>query len=179
LKLLDDVGMFSAAWIYSLIPCRWIETNLFRQCTAFVQPDLWQGLGWCQSKRFHGRKHVSRKRLKGLKLAHCCLRWHIIVRKITWNAALLSTCFGSTFQLLYRNHLLTYSTVFFKKVRARLGGNVRCMISGSAPLSSEVMEFLRVAFACEVLEGYGQTETSAGSTMVCCVYNLHVIKAFF
>lgn len=58
-----------------------------------------------------------------------------------------------------------WDALVFSKVKARLGGRVRFMLSGSAPLSSEVMEFLRIAFACEVVEGYGQTETSAGATV--------------
>lgn len=62
------------------------------------------------------------------------------------------------------SHFL-WDRVFFKNVQSRLGGRVRFMISGSAPLSPQVMEFLRIAFACEVLEGYGQTETSAGATI--------------
>lgn len=56
-----------------------------------------------------------------------------------------------------------WDKLIFSKTRARLGGRVRFMISGSAPLSSEVMEFLRIAFCCPVMEGYGQTETSAGA----------------
>ena len=51
----------------------------------------------------------------------------------------------------------------FNKIRGLLGGRVEKILSGSAPLSAEVMEFMRVVFACEVFEGYGQTETSAGS----------------
>ncbi|XP_071935242.1 long chain acyl-CoA synthetase 1-like isoform X2 [Coffea arabica] len=48
----------------------------------------------------------------------------------------------------------------FRKVKARLGGRVRLIISGGAPLSSEVEEFLRVTSCAFVLQGYGLTETS-------------------
>ena len=39
------------------------------------------------------------------------------------------------------------------------------MISASAPISGQVMEFLRVVFGCQVLEAYGQTESCGGLTM--------------
>lgn len=47
----------------------------------------------------------------------------------------------------------------FKKIRQTLGGEVRFIISGSAPISPEVLHFLRVVSGCYVLEGYGATET--------------------
>ncbi|WRX10345.1 AMP-dependent synthetase/ligase domain - like 4 [Theobroma cacao] len=47
----------------------------------------------------------------------------------------------------------------FRKVKAKLGGRLRLLISGGAPLSSEVEEFLRVTCCAFVVQGYGLTET--------------------
>mmetsp|Transcript_19948 Transcript_19948/g.19984 ORF Transcript_19948/g.19984 Transcript_19948/m.19984 type:complete len:332 (-) Transcript_19948:29-1024(-) len=56
-----------------------------------------------------------------------------------------------------------WDTLVFNKIRNNLGGRVRFMLTGSAPISGEVLSFLRVAFACPIVEGYGQTESCAGS----------------
>jgi long-chain acyl-CoA synthetase len=50
----------------------------------------------------------------------------------------------------------------FSKLRARVGGRFRVMISGSAPLNKEIAEFFHIA-GMTVYEGYGLTETSAGN----------------
>ena len=51
----------------------------------------------------------------------------------------------------------------FSKVKARLGGRVRVVASGSAPLAPHVERFLKVAMCCPVVQGYGLTETCGAS----------------
>jgi long-chain acyl-CoA synthetase len=52
-----------------------------------------------------------------------------------------------------------YDRLVFSKLRELMGGRVRLMITGSAPISSAVKDFLQVAFCAPVLEGYGLSET--------------------
>ncbi len=60
-----------------------------------------------------------------------------------------------------RLHHWLWDRLVFNAVRAKLGGKVKVMLTGSAPLSPQVMDFLRVVFCCDVFEGYGMTELSA------------------
>ncbi|GFQ88898.1 long-chain-fatty-acid--CoA ligase 1 [Trichonephila clavata] len=66
-------------------------------------------------------------------------------------------------------HIVTNRSVWdrfvFKPVQESLGGRVRLLVTGSAPLASNVLTFLRCALGCTIIEGYGQTECVAPSTM--------------
>ena len=63
--------------------------------------------------------------------------------------------------LLAFQHRLADKLVY-SKLKARLGGRLRFLISGGAPLSRAIAEFFH---ACDILilEAYGLTESSAGS----------------
>uniref|UniRef100_A0A1A8QM76 Long-chain-fatty-acid--CoA ligase n=1 Tax=Nothobranchius rachovii TaxID=451742 RepID=A0A1A8QM76_9TELE len=58
-----------------------------------------------------------------------------------------------------------WDKLIFKKVQVSLGGRVRLMITGAAPVSPTILTFLRAALGCQFYEGYGQTECTAGCTM--------------
>ena len=55
-----------------------------------------------------------------------------------------------------------YDKLVFNQMKKVLGGNVRTMCSGSAPIAPEVLDFLKICFCAPICEGYGQTESCAG-----------------
>ena len=63
--------------------------------------------------------------------------------------------------LLAKQHAL-FDKLVFSKIRERFGGRVRFFISGAAALNREIAEWFGAA-GIIILEGYGMTESSAGS----------------
>eukprot|EP00891_Asterochloris_glomerata_P009967 jgi/Astpho2/9967/Aster-06780 len=56
-----------------------------------------------------------------------------------------------------------FDRLVFNKIKGRLGGRVRIIVTGGAPLASHTEEFLKVAMCAPVVQGYGLTETCAAS----------------
>lgn len=57
-----------------------------------------------------------------------------------------------------------FDKLVYSKLRAALGGQVRYAISGGAPLGARLGHFFR-GIGVPIMEGYGLTETTAGSTI--------------
>jgi long-chain acyl-CoA synthetase len=62
-------------------------------------------------------------------------------------------------------HHSIWDRLFFNRTKNALGGNVRLMVTGSAPISAETLAFLKICFSCPILEGYGQTESCGAATI--------------
>ena len=59
-----------------------------------------------------------------------------------------------------------YDRLLFNKIKTALGlDQIRMMVSGSAPLASNVMTFFRILLGASIVEGYGQTEGAAAATI--------------
>ncbi|XP_063818636.1 long-chain-fatty-acid--CoA ligase 5 isoform X2 [Pseudophryne corroboree] len=57
-----------------------------------------------------------------------------------------------------------WDKLLFNKVQETMGGRVRIMVTGAAPISDSILSFLRAALGCQIFEAYGQTECGAGCT---------------
>lgn len=57
--------------------------------------------------------------------------------------------------ILTQKHLWYFKKLLWSKVKQGLGGNVRLILSGAAPLATHVESFLRVVTCAHVVQGYG------------------------
>jgi long-chain acyl-CoA synthetase len=58
-----------------------------------------------------------------------------------------------------------WDALVFNRFRKILGGRVRLMVTGSAPIAPNVLQLLRCVFCCPVIEAYGTTECGACCTI--------------
>ena len=58
-----------------------------------------------------------------------------------------------------------WNVLVVRKVQALLGGRLKVMISGSAPLSADTQKFIQTVFNCPLRQGYGLTETCSAATI--------------
>nr|AOE43316.1 fcsA [Synstelium polycarpum] len=56
-----------------------------------------------------------------------------------------------------------WDKLVFSATKEKLGGRVKFILSGSAPLDPKLAEFLKACFCCPVVQGYGLTENVGGA----------------
>ncbi|MEE6486882.1 hypothetical protein FKM82_014721 [Ascaphus truei] len=71
--------------------------------------------------------------------------------------------FAEVKQGIIRNDSI-WDKYIFKKIQDTMGGRIRVMVTAAAPISPNVLSFLRAALGCQIFEAYGQTECGAGCT---------------
>jgi len=59
--------------------------------------------------------------------------------------------------------IMAWNLLMYSAVQSLVGGRVKHIITGSAPLSAEIQKFAQSCFNCPVRQGYGLTETIAAS----------------
>ncbi|XP_068136665.1 fatty acid CoA ligase Acsl3 [Hyperolius riggenbachi] len=97
-----------------------------------------------------------------------------IYKNVMGKVATMSPVQRGLFSLAYNYKMKQisrgYSTplcdrVVFRKVRKLLGGKLRVLLSGGAPLSAATQRFMNICFCCPVGQGYGLTETCGAGTI--------------
>lgn len=58
---------------------------------------------------------------------------------------------------------MLWDVIVFKKIRSVLGGHIRFMLCGGAPLSGDTQRFINICMGAPIGQGYGLTETCAGA----------------
>jgi long-chain acyl-CoA synthetase len=66
-------------------------------------------------------------------------------------------------QALHNEKPSLFSRFIFRKVKNLFGGKLKIMLTGSAPITHEVLHFFRIALDIPIAEAYGQTESSGAA----------------
>ncbi|XP_077296277.1 acyl-CoA synthetase long-chain isoform X2 [Arctopsyche grandis] len=56
--------------------------------------------------------------------------------------------------------------IVFSKVSSLMGGKLRLMVSGGAPLAPDTHTQIKICLCCDVISGYGLTETTSSATVM-------------
>lgn len=127
------------------------DTKLLGEDLMELKPTLFAGVPRVFDRIFAG----GMKRLKESGTIQRLIFNSLYNYKLSWMKLGFRQCQASPLA----------DAILFSKIKARLGGRVRLILSGAAPLSSSVEEFLRVTTCCHVLQGYGLTETCGWSSV--------------
>ena len=85
-----------------------------------------------------------------------------IRRKSSLLQELVNMCIKYRLECINRGEVTPImDRLIFSSIRALVGGRVRAIMSGGAPLAPDTHDYLKSVLGCPILQGYGLTETSA------------------
>lgn len=122
------------------------------QDVALVRPHLMPAVPRIYEKIFAAVQHT---RASGSSLARAIFDWSVMIGRK--RAEYVNR--GERVPTLLAIADRIAHTLVFSKIHARLGGRMRILISGGAPLGREINEFFH-AVGMPIYEGYGLTETT-------------------
>ncbi len=145
----------TVSYIYMLAGVRVVFAESFDTIArdlAQVRPTLLTGVPRVFEK-LHGRIMDKGKAEPGFKSA--IFRWAVGAGIARGEAVLRGQSVGvlGSLRASVADHLV------FAKIRDGLGGRIRYLVSGSAPLSASIAEFFQ-GIGLPIIEGYGLSETS-------------------
>ncbi|ESO09269.1 hypothetical protein HELRODRAFT_190440 [Helobdella robusta] len=90
--------------------------------------------------------------------------YKIVWEKVKEGPSFKKDLFTFAYEYKKKNYEAGYDTplcdiLIFKKIRMILGGRIKLMLTGGAPLSSDTQRFMNICFCCPIIQGYGLTET--------------------
>ena len=85
-----------------------------------------------------------------------------IRRKSSLVQELVNMCIEYRLECINRGEITPImDRLIFRSIRALVGGRVRAIMSGGAPLAPDTHDYLKTVLGCPILQGYGLTETCA------------------
>ncbi len=145
--------MVVCAYLYKGVTISFAESlDTIARDMQQVKPTIMTGVPRVYEK-LHARIIAAGNEASPVRRA--LLRWALNVGSTRARAAFA----GQRLALPARVMLAAADHLVLSKIRVRLGGRVRFLVSGSAPLHTSITEFL-FAVGIPVVEGYGLTETA-------------------
>jgi long-chain acyl-CoA synthetase len=87
-----------------------------------------------------------------------------IAKMPAWKQAVLRRAMAAKVRAYRQNkpHSLILNALLFRDFRAALGGRLRAIINGGAPVRQEVFEFLCATVSPKIIQGYGMKKVACG-----------------
>lgn len=115
-------------------------------------------------KGTHGDCHALRPTLMAAVPAIMDRIFKAVSEEVAASPRFMQELFKLNYERKRARYLEGYCSPFldrivFKKIRRLLGGKLRGVLSGGAPLNAETQRFMNICMCCPVVQGYGLTET--------------------